>query len=100
MFIHQTLEKPREQPHGQCRPIQPAGRRNLPHRVGPETDRIEHVRRAGAGWGQVFNRFYRPSEKVKGNGLGLAIVRAICEYHGWAVGYRYEEDMHCFTVGF
>lgn len=49
---------------------------------------------------QVFNRFYRPSEKVKGNGLGLAIVRAICEYHGWTVGYRYEEDMHCFTVGF
>ena len=49
---------------------------------------------------QVFNRFYRPSEKVKGNGLGLAIVRAICEYHGWAVGYRYEEGMHCFTVGF
>ena len=43
------LEKPREQPHGQCRPIQPPGRRNLPHRVGPETDRIEHVRRAGAG---------------------------------------------------
>ena len=49
---------------------------------------------------QVFNRFYRPSEKVKGNGLGLAIVRAICEYHGWAVGYRYEEDMHSFTVTF
>lgn len=49
---------------------------------------------------QVFNRFYRPSEKVKGNGLGLAIVRAICKYHGWTVGYRYEEDMHCFTVGF
>lgn len=49
---------------------------------------------------QIFNRFYRPSEKVKGNGLGLAIVRAICEYHGWTVEYRYEEEMHCFTVNF
>ena len=48
----------------------------------------------------IFNRFYRPSEKVKGNGLGLAIVRAICEYHGWKVSYRYEDGRHCFTVHF
>lgn len=48
----------------------------------------------------IFNRFYRPSEKVKGNGLGLAIVRAICEYHGWTVAYRYDEGMHHFTVRF
>ena len=48
----------------------------------------------------IFNRFYRPSEKVKGNGLGLAIVRAICEYHGWTVQYRYYGGMHCFTVKF
>lgn len=48
----------------------------------------------------IFNRFYRPSEKAKGNGLGLAIVRAICEYHGWTVEYRYEAGMHRFTVSF
>ena len=48
----------------------------------------------------IFSRFYRPSEKVKGNGLGLAIVRAICEYHGWTVQYRYKEGMHRFTVKF
>lgn len=48
----------------------------------------------------IFNRFYRPSEKVKGNGLGLAIVRAICGYHGWTVAYRYDEGMHHFTVRF
>ena len=48
----------------------------------------------------IFNRFYRPSEKVKGNGLGLAIVRAICEYHGWTVSYRYEKGRHRFTVRF
>ena len=48
----------------------------------------------------IFNRFYRPSERAKGNGLGLAIVRAICEYHGWTVEYRYGEGMHCVTVNF
>lgn len=48
----------------------------------------------------IFNRFYRPSEKVKGNGLGLAIVRAICEYHGWTVGYQYRDGLHKFTVNF
>lgn len=48
----------------------------------------------------IFNRFYHPSEKVKGNGLGLAIVRAICEYHGWTVGYQYRDGLHKFTVNF
>lgn len=47
----------------------------------------------------LFNRFYRPSEQVKGNGLGLAIVRAICQYHGWKVSYSYT-GRHCFTVDF
>lgn len=48
----------------------------------------------------IFNRFYRPSEKVKGNGLGLAIVRAICDYHGWEVTYQYKDGLHIFTVDF
>lgn len=30
---------------------------------------------------QIFNRFYRPSEKTTGNGLGLSIVKAVCDYH-------------------
>lgn len=48
----------------------------------------------------IFNRFYRPSEKTNGSGLGLAIARAICEYHGWTVGYSYGDGMHSFTVSF
>lgn len=48
----------------------------------------------------IFNRFYHPSEKAKGNGLGLAIVQAICEYHGWHVFYKYQEQRHVFTVAF
>lgn len=48
----------------------------------------------------IFSRFYRPSEKVKGNGLGLSIVKAICEYHGWTIKYRYFDNKHIFTVTF
>lgn len=48
----------------------------------------------------LFTRFYRPSEKIKGNGLGLAIAKAICEYHGWSIHYTYKKNMHRFTVFF
>lgn len=48
----------------------------------------------------IFNRFYRPSEKVKGNGLGLSIVKAICQYHGWTIRYQYSGGKHIFTVTF
>lgn len=48
----------------------------------------------------IFNRFHRPSEKVKGNGLGLSIVKAICQYHGWTIRYQYSGGKHIFTVTF
>ncbi len=48
----------------------------------------------------LFNRFYRPSEKIKGNGLGLSIAKAICHYHGWDIDYEYKEGLHIFKVDF
>ena len=48
----------------------------------------------------IFNRFYRPSEKTGGNGLGLSIVKAVCCYHGWSVSYSYTNGQHVFTVVF
>ena len=48
----------------------------------------------------VFERFYRSSEKIKGNGLGLAIAKAICNIHGWDIKYQYNENRHEFIVGF
>lgn len=48
----------------------------------------------------IFNRFYRPSEKTKGNGLGLSIVKAVCDYHGWKVSYIYFNRKHEFVVRF
>lgn len=49
---------------------------------------------------QIFNRFYRPSEKTTGNGLGLSIVKAVCDYHDWKISYRYCGGKHEFTVIF
>lgn len=49
---------------------------------------------------RIFNRFYRPSERVSGTGLGLAIVKEVCAYHGWAVHYEYRDGRHVFVVKF
>lgn len=49
---------------------------------------------------QIFNRFYHPSEKTTGNGLGLSIVKAVCDYHGWRISYSYTDGKHEFTVMF
>jgi len=48
----------------------------------------------------VFERFHNPSEKIKGNGLGLAIAKAICNLHGWEIEYQYKSERHEFIVSF
>lgn len=49
---------------------------------------------------RIFDRFYRPSEKTAGNGLGLAIAKAICDWHRWLIDYTYRDGIHSFTVHF
>ena len=33
-----------------------------------------------------------------GNGLGLSIVKSICDYHAWQITYSYLSGIHTFTV--
>lgn len=48
---------------------------------------------------RLFDRFYRGSHgKKHSNGLGLSIVKAICEVSHLKVGYTFEQDKHIFTV--
>lgn len=66
----------------------------------------------------IFSRFYRPggessmstkqssgtsvtpTVKEEGNGLGLSIVKAVCDYHGWDISYSYLDSRHRFEVTF
>lgn len=44
----------------------------------------------------IFNRFVSGNQKSAG--LGLAIVRQICETHNLDIKYMKTTDLHCFTI--
>jgi signal transduction histidine kinase len=48
----------------------------------------------------LFQRFYNPSNSSTGNGLGLAVIRQICEASGLKVEYDYMEEKHVFMILF
>ena len=48
----------------------------------------------------IFQRFYRPAQAKDYNGLGLSIIKQICEASGFSKTYHYLDSMHVFTVGF
>jgi signal transduction histidine kinase len=47
---------------------------------------------------QLFTRFYKASPSSDNNGLGLSIVRQICEVSGFRVEYNFKKEMHEFGV--
>lgn len=49
---------------------------------------------------EFFERFKKHSASNDSLGLGLSIVKKICETYGFPVSYRYERDMHIVTVQF
>ncbi len=49
---------------------------------------------------KIFQRFHRESRTAMGHGLGLSIVKKICDVAGFNVGYSYAGDIHHFTVTF
>lgn len=46
----------------------------------------------------LFRRFGPKNPGQPGNGLGLAITKAICDYHGWTIVYAHTDGHHCFNV--
>jgi signal transduction histidine kinase len=49
---------------------------------------------------KLFDRFYRDSKKPDSFGLGLSLVKKICESYGFTIEYEYEHDLHSFTLTF
>lgn len=49
---------------------------------------------------KIFGRFNHSSEEKRGTGIGLAIVKAICDFHYWKIEYSYYGEMHHFSIFF
>jgi signal transduction histidine kinase len=48
---------------------------------------------------KISRRFYRhPDTKAEGNGLGLSIVKQVCNVTGFTLQYDYQEGMHIFSI--
>ena len=47
---------------------------------------------------RIFERFYQGSKREGSTGLGLALVRAVCEAYGLRLTYQYGEGYHHFEV--
>ena len=50
--------------------------------------------------GKLFKRFSSVSKQTPGSGLGLSIVREICNRYQWTIGYVYADNSHIFVVKF
>lgn len=49
---------------------------------------------------KLFRRFQFTDDQKRGNGLGLSIVKAICDYHNWSIDYYFARGCHNFEVNF
>lgn len=55
---------------------------------------------ASIGPGLIFERFSKGTDEARSTGLGLALVKQICQLYGWRVAYVYENGVHIITVAF
>lgn len=49
---------------------------------------------------RIFERFYRHTKREGSTGLGLALVKAICNHYHIDIAYRFERQRHCFRLRF
>lgn len=62
-----------------------------------------HVKNAGLkalDQQRLFQRFAISSTETTSSGLGLAIVKEICNRYKWRLEYRFENEVHIFSVLF
>jgi signal transduction histidine kinase len=49
---------------------------------------------------QLFKRFGATSSLTRGTGLGLSLVKQICNRYNWRIDYTFENRQHIFSVHF
>jgi signal transduction histidine kinase len=47
---------------------------------------------------RIFSRFYKQAEGSSHNGLGLSIVKQICDVSGLNIHYSFDDQQHSFSV--
>lgn len=47
---------------------------------------------------RIFERFYQGNKKEGSTGLGLALVKSICDMEKLTVSYSFENNSHCFEI--
>jgi len=48
---------------------------------------------------QILQRFYKSPES-EGSGLGLTLIKEICDSYGFRFRYEFRDEMHCFEIQF
>ncbi|OXA93094.1 sensor histidine kinase [Flavobacterium hercynium] len=48
----------------------------------------------------IFNRFSKVNPSSQGNGLGLAIIKKICNISHWNIRYIFNNNLHIFEITF
>lgn len=46
----------------------------------------------------IFERFYQENKKDGSSGLGLALVKSICDMERLHIRYYFEDKLHCFEI--
>jgi len=49
---------------------------------------------------KIFERFYKHSDSEGSIGLGLPIVKEICDRYDYILSYSFESDLHCLKIEF
>jgi len=49
---------------------------------------------------QLFKRFTSAYTNSTGSGLGLSIVKEICNHYNWKIDYTFKNEMHTFSILF
>ena len=49
---------------------------------------------------ELFKRFVRGPKKSGNFGLGLSIVKKICDYYGFRISYKTRDQLHIFEIRF
>lgn len=47
---------------------------------------------------KIFQRFYKSEQNSLGNGLGLSIIKQICDASGLKIEYSFQKNLHCFVL--